>query len=79
MRFGSVDVVVSGELPMTPSGGENIVRSVRHGLADVLAWLGEDVGPRPGEQTHCILAGGVLFVSKLMFEQIKQHAEMLAA
>lgn len=32
-----------------PTPGEDGRRIVRHGMADVLAWLGEPVGPRPGE------------------------------
>lgn len=31
-----------------PTPGEDGRRIVRHGMADVLAWLGEPVGPAPG-------------------------------
>ena len=66
-----LDVVVSWALPRTPTDAENIVRSVRHGLADVLAWLGEDVGPKPGEQAHVLMVGRQLFVSQELFDKLK--------
>lgn len=44
---GGYSVIVSDLLPMGPNWGEQAERIVRHGLADVLAWLGEDVGPEP--------------------------------
>ena len=52
------------------------MRIVRHRLADVLAWLGEDVGPRPGDETHAFFASdmgasGVLFVSAAYAAELK--------
>ena len=67
----SVNLVVSPVLPIAPSLAEDTVRMVRHGLADVLEWLGEDVGPKPGQETHAIKAGVILFVSKKMYERIQ--------
>jgi hypothetical protein len=32
-----------------PEPADDAVRIVRWGLADVLRWLGENVGPRPGD------------------------------
>jgi hypothetical protein len=58
-----LDVFVSPLMPITPSVGENARRMVRHGMADVLAWLGEDVGPRPDEQTHAYILEGQLVCS----------------
>lgn len=70
-------VVVSPMLPIPPSVGEVARRTVRHGLADVLAWLGEPVGPKPGDQTHAFygFAGAtsdspVLFVSQHLRDQL---------
>lgn len=45
----------SGVLPLVPSDGENARRIVRHGLADVLRWLGEPVGPAPFEEQHAMV------------------------
>jgi len=56
-------VVVSNALPMDPSTREWARHYVRHGMADILAWLGEEVGPEPDAQTHAVSAGGVLYVS----------------
>jgi len=38
-------MVISAALPIPPTDTDNIIRTVRHGLADVLEWLGEEVGP----------------------------------
>jgi hypothetical protein len=56
-------VVVSDSLPISPSLEQFVVRSVRHGLADVLIGLGEDVGPAPEDHTHAIMCGGKMLVS----------------
>jgi hypothetical protein len=69
--LGGIPVVVSDYLPLTPSVGENARRIVRHGLADVLAWLGEEVGPKPNEETHVLLTGGQMLVSAAAFERLK--------
>ena len=60
--FG-IPVVVSPALPLAPSPGADARRMVRHGLADVLAWLGEDVGPKPGDLTHVLMIGGTMHAS----------------
>ena len=60
--FG-LPVVVSRHLPIVPSDGENARRIVRHGMADILAWLGEKVGPKPFEETHALLSHEHLLVS----------------
>lgn len=65
-------VIVSPALPIVPSDAENIVRMVRHGLADVLAWLGEDVGPKPGDCTRVVGAGGALLMSQEMHDKLSQ-------
>jgi hypothetical protein len=65
-----MSLVISPLLPIRPSLAEDAVRMVRHGLADVLEWLGEDVGPVPGQATHVIRAGDVLFVSKETYTSI---------
>ncbi len=48
----AINVVVSDQLPTLPTPGGDARRIVRHGLADVLTWLGVDVGPKPGEPIH---------------------------
>lgn len=60
--FG-VTVVSSSLLPIDPSPGEAARRVVRHGLADVLRWLGEDVGPRPEDKTNALVIGRTLMAS----------------
>lgn len=76
-----MDIVVSKLLPIHPSPGEVGRRIVRHGLARVLAWWGEEPGPAPDAQTHAIAGidpaapvGGVLFVSPEMHEQLQRKA-----
>jgi len=63
-------IVVSPVLPIYPSPGEVSRRTVRHGLADVLEWLGEDVGPKPDEVTHALQVGGVLHVSQDLWRRL---------
>lgn len=55
---------ISQLLPITPTLETDVIRSVRHGLSDVLEWLGEEVGPKPGEKIHAIVAGNQLIVSQ---------------
>ena len=54
--LGGWPVVESSLLPTTPSSAEDARRIVRHGLADVLDWLGMEVGPEPGALTHVVVA-----------------------
>lgn len=59
-----VRVVVSPLLPVGPSLAEDVVRTVRHTMARTLRWLGEDVGPKPGDAVHAyMLPGGVMIAS----------------
>jgi hypothetical protein len=60
--FG-IPVVESPYLPIEPSAGTWARRYVRHGLADWLAWLGEDVGPLPDARTHALIVGATLHAS----------------
>ncbi|RHA38725.1 DUF6221 family protein [Cellulomonas rhizosphaerae] len=63
-----IPVIVSALLPMEPTPGEDAVRIVRHGLRDILEWLGEDVGPAPGVPTHSVMSGdGTAHGPKVMF------------
>ncbi|MET4618688.1 hypothetical protein ABIE18_000111 [Arthrobacter sp. 2762] len=66
----AIDVVVSPALPIVPTLAQDAVRMVRHGLADILEWLGEDVGPQPGEETHIIASGGKLLVSQKGYDYL---------
>lgn len=50
MTLAGIPVIVSPVMPTRPpTPGEWARRYVRHGMADELAWLGEDVGPEPDE------------------------------
>lgn len=60
------NVITSNLLPLDPSPGEDARRIVRHGMADVLAWLGEKVGPKPGEQTHLLIFGKDIHASAVV-------------
>lgn len=78
-----VDVVVSRWLPVRPGPGEVARRIVRHGLSDVLEWLGQKVGPRPEDLTHAIGGidpagplGGVVFVSQELHDQMRAEAAL---
>lgn len=56
MDFLGIPVITSDLLPSRPpTPAEDGRRIVRHGLADVLHWLGEDVGPVPGAPVHTML------------------------
>jgi hypothetical protein len=66
----SVDVIVSPMLPIVPSLATDVVRMVRHGLADVLEWLGEDVGPKPGEEVHAIAMHDKVLVSQAGYDHM---------
>lgn len=78
--LGGVPVLVSPALPVIPSPGEDARRIVRHGMADVLAWLGEDVGPKPGAAAHVVMGldGGltgslVAMVSREMYDRLREE------
>lgn len=70
-QAADIPVVVSTILPFHPSPSEDIGRIVRHGLADVLTWLGQEVGPKPGEPTHAMMIGVVLYVSPELDDRIR--------
>ncbi|WP_224279103.1 hypothetical protein [Nocardioides lacusdianchii] len=81
-----MQVFVSPALPTVPSHREVARRTVRHGYAEVLAWLGEDVGPGPGEATHMVVgvdpAGGAgwvpswtVFVSQWAYDALRARAD----
>lgn len=65
---------ISPVLPLYPSFNEDIVRQVRWGLKDVIEWLGEDVGPKPGEPIHCFYVWGanLMFVSQEMYDNMNR-------
>lgn len=71
--FGGTPVVLAPMLPLAPSPGQDARRIVRHGLAEVLAWLGEKVGPEPGDATHALLVGGTLFVSGAVYDTLRER------
>ena len=73
--FGGVRVITSNALPLPSTDAQDARRIVRHGLADVLEWLGEDVGPRPGDPTHAFMIGNTLHASVAFVGQLKAVAE----
>lgn len=78
MIFNGMNVIVSPMLPLHPGHGESARRIVRHGLADVLEWLGEAPGPEPDELTH-IIAGcdgpvTMLMVSAEVYGRLRDEA-----
>jgi hypothetical protein len=56
--LAGMPVVVSHLCVERPAAGVEARRIVRHGLADVLAWLGQDVGPRPDEPVPAVYVMG---------------------
>ncbi|MGW5239486.1 hypothetical protein ACWEOW_11185 [Monashia sp. NPDC004114] len=70
-------VYVSNFLPLTPTDAEVARRIVRHGLRDVIEWLGEDVGPRPKDQTHALLVPSryveALYVSPWLYARMRHE------
>lgn len=50
-----VPIVPVPHLAKYPTPGEDARRMVRHGYAEILAWLGEEVGPEPGVPDHPVV------------------------
>lgn len=71
--FTGVRVIPTDLLPIEPSWGEQIRRRVRHGLADVLEWLGEDVGPAQHAETQAIGTLGGLMVSRDLHRRLVEQ------
>lgn len=81
LTYGGMVCYVSPLLPLPVSPREEARRIVRHGYADVLAWLGEEIGPKPADQVHVILGvdpanpllerSGVAFVSPAMWQRLE--------
>lgn len=81
--LGGWNLIPTSALPMKPTTGEWARRLVRHGLEDVLLWLGEDVGPTPDAETHLLVtnslgasSGPAAFVSHELAERIKRQGRM---
>ena len=68
-----LNVIESPLLPIDPTPSTDARRIVRHGLADVLAWLGESVGPKPGDQTHMLVLGRDLHASAAVVGRLRSH------
>lgn len=71
VQFQGLPVFVSPVLPITPSPGTWARRFVRHGMADVLTWLGQDVGPKPDDETHALIVGQTIHASAAMVERLR--------
>lgn len=65
-----IPMVISSALPLHPSDGEVARRLVRHGMAGILDWLGQDVGPAPDTLTHAYSTGGRMIVSAEMHDRL---------
>lgn len=63
-------IVDYDHLPREPDHRDDARRIVRHGMKDVLAWLGQQVGPKPGEALHAYMAPGHLFVSQAFYDHL---------
>lgn len=79
--INGADVVVSEHLPTYPDHREDARRIVRHGLRRWVEYIGEDVGPAPGEPAHAFMASDgtrngpvTLIVSREFYEQITEQA-----
>ena len=66
-------IIVSPYLPLTPSDTDNAVRIVRHGMKDVLEWLGEKVGPKPYEEFDFLVSRDTIFVSEKAYLAMKEQ------
>lgn len=70
-------VYIDPSLPIVPSDGEVARRIVRHGMKDVLEWLGEAVGPAPDEITQCfvfrhpVTGEKAIFMSRELYHEIR--------
>lgn len=86
-RQPAVNIIQTPGLPMRPSVGANARRQVRHGLADVLEWLGETVGPAPYDPIHFFIGTGtsvsasnggeVIYSSMAGLSMLHRMAEMM--
>ena len=72
-----IPVHISDRLPLYPSDGAIARRIVRHGLADVLAWWGEEPGPDPLEPTHAMLTTDLIGARTLVCSP--EYADRLRA
>jgi hypothetical protein len=73
--LAGIMVITSPILPLDPSPATDARRIVRHGLADILEWLGEPVGPKPGQQTVMLLCGRDLYTSAAIVGQLRERIE----
>lgn len=63
--LAGIQVVTSPYATRPPTPGEWARRYVRHGMSDILEWLGEPVGPEPDERlpaAFLIRTSGVMVV-----------------
>lgn len=70
------EIVESSLLPVPLEPGDHARRIVRHGMAEILAWLGEDVGPSPDEQTHCYVVDRTILVSSHLMERLRAKDQL---
>lgn len=76
--INGTDVVVSEHLPIHPDHREDARRTVRHGLRRWVEYIGEKVGPAPGEPMHAFMGSDgsrngpmMLFVSREMWVELR--------
>lgn len=69
---GAMHLVLTRNLPALPDLWEDNLRFVRHRLADVLTWLHEDPGPKPGEPITMKIIGDVIFVCQEELDSVRR-------
>lgn len=75
--FG-LQVVVSEHATTAPDAGEIGRRIVRHGMAEILEWLGEDVGPAIEEPVPAsfIIGDSIAFMHPSIANQIRRNVSL---
>lgn len=68
------EVVISQALPVESSPKEWARRYVRHGMADILDWLGQPVGPSPDARIESVSDGVRIYVSREAYHRLKEQA-----
>jgi hypothetical protein len=75
LLLNGVQFVSTDLLPTEPPPATEAERIVRHGLADVLAWLGDPVGPAPNDPIHAVALDPThVMVSRDLWGDLKGQA-----
>ena len=71
-QYSGYDLLESPHLPVVPDDVENVKRIVRHGLAEWVHYIGEEVGPKPGEAVHVLVFDRYMLASAEALDRIKR-------